>query len=53
LSLRFWELLIFRTDDTCVQLGYWTAIANFIARLSPSPMNDWETLPQTFIPFCL
>lgn len=23
-------------DDTCVQEGYWTAVADFVARLSPN-----------------
>lgn len=40
LLLGVWGMLIFRTDDTCVQHGYWTAIANFIARLSPSPVDN-------------
>ncbi|KXN88510.1 Protein bem46, partial [Leucoagaricus sp. SymC.cos] len=39
------ELTEFRTfpqgghNDTCVQDGYWSAVANFVAKLSPNPIN--------------
>lgn len=45
LSLKLWErsadgLLHVRIDDTCVQPGYWNAVADFVASLksrTPKP----------------
>lgn len=42
LILRLNDILLFffKKDDTCVQTGYWPAVADFIASLGASPTQE-------------